>query len=148
MKNDVYRELLTDDMRRGDMSQSATRETSADRIGALATADGLGAALWRTLATMEPAAFIKARTILVERLQAQHTKLPGALLKLIAQRCMEEWMAVGNPRGLLHDDRIKAMSMSPKMYAGLKQVFGDAHKIIRSADRGVGRSLSKKLEHS
>lgn len=169
----TLRELLAHDISHGDMAQSDTEETGADRIGALARADPLGAALWRVTGNLDVGSFISARGYLVERLRAKNPKHATSTLMAVAQKAMEEWLAClcercggrkfvvdedtavrstcpdcqGTGRGRHSDsDRMSALKLNNRGYANVVSVFVQAHELLNAADSRVDRQVSYQLE--
>lgn len=169
----TLRELLAHDISHGCMEQSDTEETGADRIGALARADPLGAALWRVTGNLDVGSFIAARGYLVERLFVKNPKHARATLAAVAQKTMEEWLAClceacggrkfvvdeetsvrstcpechGTGRGRHSDaERMSALRLNNRGYANVVQVFALAHDLLNAADARVDRQVSYQLE--
>jgi hypothetical protein len=169
------RELLANDINNGDMTQSDSEETSVDRIGALARADPLGAALWRVVGNLDVGSFVTARGLLLHRLA--RTKMGSSireeLLLGICQRSMEEWLACqcqscGGRRTTLdresgvrvpcmtcegtgrrkvsHDERMRVLRIGSMAYAQLIPFFDLALETLEAADAVVAPQIARQLE--
>jgi hypothetical protein len=169
----TLRELLAHDISHGCMEQSDTEETGADRIGALARADPLGAALWRVTGNLDVGSFISARGYLVARLRDKFPKHSTSTLGAVAQKAMEEWLAClcemcggrkfvvdeetsvrstcpecrGTGRGRHSDSaRMAALKLNNRGYANVVLVFVQAHEFLNAADARVDRQVAYQLE--
>lgn len=167
------RELVAYAIAKGDLRQDPNEETCADAIGALARADALGAALWRVIGNMDAQAFIVARERLIERLNNSDIPTTRGELYAVAQKSLEEWLAVqcetcggrrfvvneedgvrktcnmcaGTGRGrYTPDERIKALKIGKATYARLSSFFDEAHRLLNQADARVERQIAYQLE--
>ena len=163
------REMMYYTLAHGDLAQNPREETGADRLGALARSDPLGAALWRIVGSHDVVAFRKAITLLAARLHNPESSTTRA----IARRAIEEWLICicdtcngrkfvtddkgvrstchvchGSGRGRTSDDeRIRAMHLSRRQYAHLTTEFDAAHTALTKADSRCGRQVAYQLEH-
>lgn len=73
-----------------DMVDDARRETGLDRIGALACADPLGAALWRVKWAGDPKSFKVALFLLVKRVRRPHEA--RSVVEKLCATVLREWL--------------------------------------------------------
>ena len=173
MSNDRIGRQISYSIGKGDLTQDPNEETGADRIGALACADPLGAALWRVLWRHDAGAFKEARSLLAIRLVERNKIGPRSpFLAALCHKAMEEWLVcicdecqghkfVPSPEGVRATcptcqgtgkgehtpaERMRALHCGYREYAMLASVFTAASSILTTADSKVGRQVSKQLE--
>ena len=165
------REQMAYAISHGNLQQSEHEETAADLIGALAMADPLGAALWRVTSNLDPVAFRRARSMLVEKICATHLDLPTELVRRVCQQAMEEWLAClcstcngrsfvtsaggvrstckachGTGRGRSTDaERMTVLRVGKATYSKLVAVLDEAHAMLNASDKRVSRQVAVQL---
>ena len=163
------RELLSYDIANGDMTQNPREETACDRIGALARADKLGAALWRVTGNMDPRALIGAREMLVARLLGPRDN--PTIIRALCWQALKEWLVTlcptctgrrfttdaagvraecgecrGSGKGRHSDsERMRVLGVGRAGYERYAPMFATAHSILTSADARVYAQVSRQL---
>lgn len=164
------RELYAFAVASGDLTHDPLVETGADRIGAVAFSDPLGAALWRVLVDHDAHAWIAAREILRKRMSDRHDNVE--MYRRVADLTICEWMApnctVCNGRKYLgshgeakvacracaatgigrHSDsaRAKALGIERRALPPWEKKLAQAHNKISVADSRAGQEVQRQLE--
>lgn len=173
MSGERIRRQLGYSMSKGRLAQSATEETDADRIGALAMSDKLGAAILHVLFEHDRSSLREACVLLGERLvERGKMKADDRLLGPLCMQALEEWMCcqcpacgghrfVNSPEGVRatcgecagtgrgsydHSVRMYALKLTAREYARLIPVFECAAKLLTAADNRVAGQVRKQLE--
>jgi hypothetical protein len=92
------REQITHAISCGSMTGDDLQETDADRLGALAMVNPLGAALWRLVSSLDSGSFAKARDLLFSDMSFRYVAYKDDLqkrgqLRLLCQQVLLEWLA-------------------------------------------------------
>jgi hypothetical protein len=168
------RELIALAIARGDLKHSAIKETDADRIGALAFSDPLGAALWRILWDHDHGALSVAGKLLADRVRGDKSKPAPPIIRALCnlvlleylndkcpkcagrrftiaetavQRCCSACDSTGLAR---HSDvkRCRAMGFDRQTYHKWKSKFCLAHVKLTDADADTAKEVGMQLERN
>lgn len=164
------RELIAFTIASGDLTHSPLIETGADRMGALAFADPLGAALWRLLIDHDKHAWVAAREAL--RKKISNRRDDPVIYRRLCDAVLAEWMvpwckkcggrgskgehgevkvactacdATGVGR---HSDadRMRVMGFNRGQLVKWEGKFALAHRKLSEADSQTGREVANQLE--
>lgn len=164
------RELLAFAISSGDLTHNPLIETGADRIGALAFADPLGAALWRILVDHDRHAWIAARELLRKRISNKRDS--PEIYRRLCDTALCEWMLPGcktcggrrfkgahgeakvactacDATGVgRHSDaeRMRSMKLDKRAYQRFEAKFALAHQKLSEADGRAGTEVANQLE--
>ncbi len=168
----TLRQRVASDIAAGRLTHNPLIETSADRIGALARSDRLGAALWRILADHDEHCVREAIQLLVYRLRKMEKPKGRDLTQRLCWVVLQEWLAnkckkchgrglVYNTEGVAsacsacggttlrhHSDTERARGLGVREETCVKwtPLFVKAHGMLSDAESRTGRGVAFQLE--
>lgn len=173
MSGERLKRQIAHSISRGDLQQDANNETAADRVGALARSDPLGAAILHVLWEHDLGSLREVFSILAARLVEKGAmKADDPLLMSLVRQATEEWMVcqcakcgghkfTSSPEGVRavcgecagtgkgvssHEERMKALHIGAREYSHLIPVFECAAKLLTAADNKIAGQVRRQLE--
>jgi hypothetical protein len=166
------RQRISSDIAAGRLTHSPLVETSADRIGALARSDALGAALWRILGDHDEGSVRDALGLMVHRLRKTEKPKGRDLTLRMCWVVLQEWLANKckkcHGRGLVYNvagvadacsscggtalrhhsdtERARGLGVREETCVKWSPLFAKAHGILSDAESRVGRGIAYQLE--